>query len=89
MNVRGYFHSMGNAIVKEKTGLQITRESAEHTLAMWDILSTAKNLPPRWKEEGDGIAANLRGTLKNPMAGNKAIEWLQSDLNWILTKGKL
>lgn len=78
---------MGNAIAREKTGLQIAREAAENTLSMWDIISTMKAFSPQWKERGDGVAANLRGTLKNNMASYNAITSLTSDLKWMTSQG--
>lgn len=87
MNVHGYFQSMGNAIAKEKTGLQIAREDAANALAIWDIISNMKAFSPHCKERGDGVAANLRGTLKNSVASYNSITSLTSDLKWLTKQG--
>lgn len=87
MNVDGYFQSMGNAIAKERTGLQILRLDAESALRMWEIQSTMRAFDSHWKERGEPVAANLRGTLKNNMASPRHLESLTNDLRWMTRQG--
>lgn len=87
MNIDGYFQSMGNAIAKERTGLQIIIADGENALTMWGIYSTMKSFNPHFRERGEPVAANLRGSLKSSGASPRHIESLTADLRWFTKKG--
>lgn len=61
-------------------------ESCEATLAIWDVQSP--KFTEHWKNRGNPVASNLRGTLKNKNARYNMLASLQSDLNWCLFKAK-
>lgn len=87
MNVDGYFMSMGNAIAKERTGIEILRSEAEYMLTIWDRSVSSPAFLPHRKERGEAPAANLRGTLKNTTAPASVIQSLLDDLRWCHKRG--
>jgi hypothetical protein len=86
MNVEGYFRCVGSAIRAEEKRKLSQIERAEGTLAVWDTLSVLPGFNARFKERGDGIAANLRGTVKG-FPDSMMCASLTSDLEWCLQRG--
>jgi hypothetical protein len=75
-----------------RTPIEIARTEADFALLRLEILKRngmpCSKVAERGMERVEGIAANLRGTLKNPAATAEQIKSLSDDLAWLLRKAE-
>lgn len=82
MNVKGFYTGLAGIIAREERQKLRANEEQDKLVATWEIESSKYS--EHWRQRGEPIASNLRGTPADCMKA----ESLRADLAWVISKAR-
>lgn len=83
MNVKGFYTGLAGIIAREEREEKDAIELSDKLVAIWEIESPKYS--EHWRQRGEPIASNLRGTPSYCMRA----ESLRADLAWVIHKARI